>query len=142
MAAGKPHIALKYLKLASEIGHNDETIHSEIGIFLTDQGFFEEAQAELKKALIYNEDPSRVYNNWGYYYFKIKKHDKSIGSFQKAIALNPKNAGYYNNLAFVLFKTGRKAEAIATLQKSLTIKGDQPVIKGALERMEGDSKKN
>ena len=50
MAAGTPHIALKYLKLASEIGYNDEMIHSDIGIFLTDHGFFKEAQAELEKA--------------------------------------------------------------------------------------------
>ncbi|MBW1804077.1 MAG: DUF2723 domain-containing protein [Deltaproteobacteria bacterium] len=141
MAAGKPPVALKYLKLASETGYNDEMIHSDIGIFLADHGFFREAQVELEKALIYNEDQGLVYNNWGYYYAKIQKHDKAIASFRKAVAFNPGNVGYYNNLAYMLSRTGRKAEAIRTLRKSLAIRAEQPVIQDALKRWEGKMKK-
>jgi len=125
---GKPGVALKYFKAASKTGYNDDMIHSDMALFLTDHGFFEEARSELEKALMHYQDLSGIHNNWGYYYHKLGNSDKAIESFKKAIELNPDNYNYYNNLAFDLYEAGKKKEALSMLRKSLTIKEDQMKI--------------
>jgi Flp pilus assembly protein TadD len=125
---GAPKVGLEYLRLASQIGYNDDMIHSDIAVFLIDYGFFEEARLELEKALIYNDDLSGIHNNWGYYYYKSKNYKNAIASFRRAINLNPKNHAYLNNLGFSLLEVGRKKEALAAFQKSLAINGDQVKI--------------
>lgn len=126
---GASDVGLKFIRSASQIGYNDDMIHSDIAVFLTDYGFFEEARSELEKALIYNKDLSGVHNNWGYYYSKLKDYDKAIESFRKAIELNSNNHIYFNNLAFNLYKIGKKREAFLAFQKSLALNGNQPQIK-------------
>ncbi|MBW1853751.1 MAG: DUF2723 domain-containing protein [Deltaproteobacteria bacterium] len=126
---GVPKVGLEYLRLASQIGYNDDMIHSDIAVFLTDYEFFEEARLELEKALIYNDDPSGIHNNWGYYYYKIKGYYSAIASFRKAVKLNPKNHVYINNLGFSLLALGKKKEAFIAFQKSLAINGNQTKIK-------------
>jgi hypothetical protein len=124
------HVAegLQQLKTASTIGYNDTTIHSEIGLFLTDRGFFDEARNELEKALVYHDDLSGIYNNWGYYYNKKGDFFESIDFFQKALKLNPNNYTYHNNLGAILYKAGRKKEALLAFNNSLLINDDQPTI--------------
>jgi len=100
-----------------------------MAIFLTDSGFFKEARKELEKALLYHEDLSGVYNNWGYYYHKIGDYNKAIASFHKAIELRSNRSGYYNNLAFALYEAGKKKECFLAFQKSLAISENQPEIK-------------
>jgi len=127
-SSGQPSLGLDTMKLASRIGYDDNLIHSDIAIFLTDNGFFEEAHRELEKALIYHEDLSGVHNNWGYYYHKTGDHEKAIASFHKAIKLRPDRFYYYTNLAFALYDAGRKEESFLAFQKSLGINRNQPVI--------------
>jgi len=127
-AIGAPDIGLKYTRAASIIGYNDDMIHSDIALLLTDHEFFEEARSELEKALEFHGDLSGILNNWGYYFSKLKDFDKAIDYFRKAISLNPKNYLYYNNLAFNLYEAGKKKEAFLAFNKSLAIKGAQPKI--------------
>ena len=124
---GQRSLGLKNLGLASEIGYDDQLIHSDMAVFLTDQGFFEEAKTELEKALVYHEDLSGVYNNWGYYYHRTGDYGKAVLAFEKAVALRPDKPG------FALFETGRKQECETALRKSLAIQGNQPEIKKFLE---------
>ena len=79
--------------------------------------------------MIYHDDLSGVYNNWGYLYHKKGEHDKSVRSFERAVRLSPKNIGYRNNLGFALFEAGRKRESLLVLEKSLYLNEDQPQIK-------------
>jgi len=125
------HVAegLQKFKIASLVGYNDTSIHSEIGLFLTDRGFLNEARNELEKALVYHDDLSGSHNNWGYYYHKTGDYQKAIASFRKALQLKPNNYTYHNNLGVNLYKAGRKKEALLTFKKSLSIKDDQPKIK-------------
>jgi len=126
--AGDPVNGLRYIQNASRIGYNDTGIHSAIGIFLTDQGFFKEARKELEKALIYNENLSVAHNNWGYYYYKTGFYNKAVDSFRKAVKLRPEDEICHKNLGYALFRSGRKNEAEVAFQKSLSINGDQPEI--------------
>ena len=127
--SGQSQMGLNYIQQASEIGYDDNVIHSDMAVFLIDQGFFEHARHELEKALIYQDDQIGVYNNWGYFYHKMGEHENSVQWLQKAVALSPKNAGYHNNLAYALYKAGRKNEARLILEKSLALDPDQPEIK-------------
>lgn len=129
LTIGAPDIGLKYLRLASDIGYNDDMIHSDMALLFADHGFFKEARSELEKALVYNDDKSGVHNNWGYYYSKLNDFKSAIVSFHKAIELNPNIHSYYNNLAFCLYKVGKREDALQFFQKSLAIKGNQPAIK-------------
>ena len=124
-STGQVSAGLKTIKLASEIGYDDDLIHNDIAIFFIDRGFLEEGRRELEKAVLYHEDLSTVYNNWGYYYHKRGEYGKAVESLQKAVALKPHDIGYLNNLGFALIKAGRKKEAAEVYERSLKIKPDQ-----------------
>jgi tetratricopeptide (TPR) repeat protein len=134
-AMGHSPLALKYIKRASEVGFNDDLIHSEMAVFLVDEGFFKEARKELEKALVYYKDLDGIYNNWGYYYHKTGDYKNAINSFQKALELSPDNFGYHNNLGFALFEAGDREEARRMLERSLRINGKQPEIVKFIEKM-------
>ncbi len=126
---GNSPLALNYIKRASQLGYNDDLIHSEMAIFLIDKGLFEEGRKELEKALIYHDDLSGIHHNWGYYYHKIGDYNRAITSFQKAIELNPDNYGYHKHLGFSLYEAGKNEAAYRALQRSLAIEPDQPDTK-------------
>jgi len=126
--SGASDVGLKRLKLASQIAYNDGTVHTQMAIFLSDHGLFNEAKSELEKALVNYRDLGGVYNSWGYYYYKFGDYNRAVESFEKAIEVNPKNYAYYNNLGFSLYEAGKKDIAGVAFNKSLSIKDDQPRI--------------
>ncbi|MCP4576050.1 MAG: tetratricopeptide repeat protein, partial [Deltaproteobacteria bacterium] len=125
--------SLAQLRIASRIGYNDTAIHSEIGLFLTDRGFFHAARSAFEKALLYHDDLSGIHNNWGYYYHKTDDYKKAMASFSEAIALSPRNTTYHNNMGLISHKAGNKEEARLSFKKSLSINNDQPKIKAYME---------
>ena len=125
----QPDRGLKSIQRASKVAYDDTTIHSDMAVFLTDRGFFEQARLELGKALTYYEDLSGVHNNWGYYYHKLGDYNRAAKSYRKAIDLRPDHYGYYNNLALALYHGGKKDEATVAFEKSLAIEGNQPSLK-------------
>jgi len=127
--SGKVSEGMRLLKLASRIGYNDTSIHSDLGIFFTDRGLFENARRELEKALNFYDNLSGVRNNWGYYHHKMGNYEKAVASFKKAIKLAPDNHAYYNNLGFTLSRMGNKEEAMPVFRQSLSIRENQPIIK-------------
>ncbi|MCJ7594757.1 MAG: tetratricopeptide repeat protein, partial [Desulfobacterales bacterium] len=127
--SGRTAQGLKTLELAARTGFDDTLIHSDMGIFLTDYGFFEEARQALERALVYHEDLSGVYNNWGYYYHKIGEYEEAVISFRKAVDLKPERYGFLNNLAFALFEAGHKEEASRVFERSLSLKKNQPEVR-------------
>jgi tetratricopeptide (TPR) repeat protein len=134
-AMGHSPLALKYIKKASEVGFNDDLIHSEMAVFLVNEGFFKEARKELEKALVYHKDLDGIYNNWGYYYHKTGDYKNAITSFQKALELSPDNFGYHNNLGFSLYEAGDREEAHRILERSLRINEKQPEIVKFIENL-------
>ena len=126
--SGRINEAVGFLKLASRIGYNDTSIHSDLGVFYTDRGLFEDAGRELEIALDYHDNLSGVYNNWGYFYNKKGDKSNAIMSFEKAVRLAPENYAYHNNLGYLLFSADRKKEALSTFTTSLSIRKKQPEI--------------
>ena len=127
--AGNVREGLRFLHEASTVGYNDTSIHSDLGVFFSDQGLFENAREELTKALSFYDDLSGVHNNWGYYYHKKGNFEKALSSFRKALQLAPDKYAYYNNLGFTLNKMGKRKEAMIVFEKSLSIRENQPEIK-------------
>jgi len=132
--AGRPENGLESMQLASEVGYDDTTIHSDIAVFLTDRGFYKQARLELNKAMIYYEDLSGVHNNWGYYYNSLGSYHEAARSYRKAIRLRPHNHGYYNNLGLTLHRAGDRDGAALAFRKSLSINPDQPEIEEFLKK--------
>ncbi len=130
---GAVDAGIKRLKLASQIGYNDEVLQNELAIIYSDLGYFNEAREALENSLIYNSNSGWAYNNWGYYYSKLGEKDKAIDSIKKAVELDPDNTLYYNNLGNMFMDTGQKEEAIKVFKKSLSINGDQEGIKQILK---------
>ena len=128
---------LRRLKLASEIGYNDELIHTHLSLLFSDFGYFDEAKDELEKSLIYCQDLAGVYNNWGYYYSKRGDLDNAVDSIRKATEIDPDNKIYYNNLGNLLMEAGQKDEAVKIFRKSLSINDKQEDIKKRLEEIDG-----
>ncbi|MCF8131434.1 MAG: DUF2723 domain-containing protein [Deltaproteobacteria bacterium] len=126
--SGKRAEGMKFLNMASRIGYDDTSIHSDLGLFFVDQGLFENAREELSKALCYYKNLSGIQNNWGYYHHKKGEYEEAASSFRKAIKLEPNNHSYYNNLGFTLYKMDDQKEAKMVFKKSLLIKRDQPGI--------------
>ena len=131
---GKIAEAMKYLKMASEIAYNNMCIHSDLGIFFTNHGFFRKAREELIKALKFNRNSSGIQNNWGYYYYKRGDYEKAVAAFRKAISLTPEEYSYYNNLGVALKRMGLKQEAAKAFRKSIAIKPNQPRITKFINR--------
>jgi tetratricopeptide (TPR) repeat protein len=137
--AGQPSLGLNNMKVAAEAGYDDELIHSEMAVFLTDHGFLEEARAALEKALLHHEDLSGVYNNWGYYYHKAGDNQRAADFFQKAVDLKPERYVSYNNLGFALLEMGNKEKAHHAFQESLRLNPNQPEIKNWAEKTKRES---
>jgi len=125
---GKPGEGLRMLRLASAMGYDDTSIHSDLGVFYADHGLFEKARGELEKALKFHDNLSGVLNNWGYCYHKEGEYEKAVPFFKRAIHLEPDNHSYYNNLGFTLSRMGDREGAASVFRKSLSIKRDQPEI--------------
>ena len=123
--SGNPSYGLERLKLAAEIGYNDTLIHSEMAVFLTDQGFLEEARQALEKAMMYHEDLSGIYNNWGYYYHRKGDYQNAAASFKNAVELKPDQFGYYNNFGYALYELGDREGSKLAFKKSLAINVNQ-----------------
>jgi len=136
LTVGRSDDGLEAIAQASRIGYDHPSIHSDMAVFLTDRGFLEQARSELEKALVYYEDLSGVYNNWGYYHHKLGDYDQAAKWYRKAIELRPEEQGYCNNLGLALFHAGRKGEADAAFQKSLEIAPNQPELKRFLKTTE------
>ncbi len=136
LTAGRSDDGLEAMARASRVGYDHPAIHSDMAVFLTDRGLFEQARLELEKALTYYEDLSGVYNNWGYYYDKFGDYDEAAVWYAKSVELCPNNQGYYNNLGLALYRGGRKSEAHVAFQKSLDMAPDQRKLKRFLKSEE------
>lgn len=123
---------LKRLKMASEIGYNDEIINNKLALFYTDRGFYDMAEQELEKALDLGHDIAVAYNNWGNYHFKRGDIAKAIDSIKKAVEADPDNTIFYNNLGNMLMETGQIDAALNVFKKSLSIKNNQDDVKKIL----------
>jgi tetratricopeptide (TPR) repeat protein len=131
---GQRELGLKYIRMASQTGYNDELIHSELAVYLIANRYFKEARQELLKAEEYSRDTGSVYNDWGYYYYEIGELGEALTYFRKAVETDPTRFSYHSNYGAALFKAGKRSAAVSAFRRSLDLKKDQPDLRKLLEK--------
>jgi ribosomal protein S12 methylthiotransferase accessory factor len=138
---GNPEAALTLLRSAleqfpdpGEIG----SIHVHIASCLKELERYEEALDALDLAEKANPDLTEIYNLRGFCYFKLKKHNESITSFERVIELNPGSAIDYANIGSNLRELGHKKEAIRLYKIALELDPDIEFARAGMEKLEAE----
>jgi len=138
---GYPENALTLLQRAldqspdpGEIG----SIHVHIASCLKELERYEEALDALGLAEKANPELKEIYNLRGFCYFKLKKHNESIASFERVIELDPGSAIDYANIGSNLRELGHKQEAIRLYRIALELNPDIDFARTGLEKLEAE----
>ena len=105
-----------------------------LAIALLYEGRFEEAEAQLKKALAADVTFGPAHNNLGKVYYHQNKFYLSAWEFQNAIKLMPHHPEPRNNLGLVLEAVGKLDDAISLYGEALDLQPDNPHMLGNLAR--------
>jgi len=95
--------------------------HYNLGNIYNQQGFFDQAISEYKRALAIRPDFEDTLNNLGVAYMRKGNFDEAIAEYKKALAINPDSANAYYNLGTVNAKRGLMNKAISQLKKAITL---------------------
>jgi Tol biopolymer transport system component/serine/threonine protein kinase/tetratricopeptide (TPR) repeat protein len=119
-------------KKAIELNPNYPTAHHWRALALSASGRFDEALAEINRAL--ELDPSSLIINTalGDIYFLAGKNDQAIEQCRKTIEQNPKFVPAHTILRQAYEKKGMFTEALAEFQKEKELAGDNPGMKAKL----------
>ncbi len=91
------------------------------GLAFAQQGKYEEAIGEFKKAL--EKDPEQPYiqANMADALSKLNKNDEALAAYQKAISLKPDDGAMYTNMGVLLGKMGKTAESQEAFKKAASV---------------------
>jgi ribosomal protein S12 methylthiotransferase accessory factor len=138
---GNPDAALKLLRRAleqspdpGEIG----SIHVHIASCLKELERYQEALEALDLAEKANPDLREIYNLRGFCYFKLKKYNESIASFERVIELDPGSAIDYANIGSNLRELGHKEEAIRLYKIALELDPDIEFARTSMEKLKAE----
>jgi tetratricopeptide (TPR) repeat protein len=95
-----------------------------LGVTLQEQGRFDEAEANYKKAIALKPDFPEARNNYGATLKKLGRLGEAEASYRKAIALKPDYVEAIYNLGVTLQEQGRFDEAEASNRKAIALKPD------------------
>jgi serine/threonine-protein kinase len=88
---------------------------------LVPQGRFEEAQAELERALALDPLSLAVNTSVGLRFFYARELASAAGALRKTVELNPEFGAAHYFLGHALISMGRYGEAIAALERAVTL---------------------
>ena len=108
--------AQKQKQASTEVKANFDT-----GLQLAQQGKYDEAVAEYKKAL--EKDPEQPYilANMADALGRLNKNDEALATYQKAISLKPEDASFYTNMGVLLGKMNKTAESQEAFKKAASL---------------------
>ncbi len=105
-----------------------------LAVALLEDGRYDEAEVQLKKALAADVTFGPAHNNLGKVYYHQSKFYLSAWEFQYAIKLMPHHPEPRNNLGLVLEAVGKLDEAISLYGEALDLQPDNPNLLGNLAR--------
>ena len=114
------------------------SIYVHIASCLKELDRYEEALNALVLAEKANPELKEIYNLRGFCYFKLKKHNESIASFEKVIELDPGSAIDYANIGSNLRELGHKQEAIRLYRIALDLDPDIDFARTSMEKLEAE----
>jgi ribosomal protein S12 methylthiotransferase accessory factor len=114
------------------------SIHVHIACCLKELERYEEALDALDLAERANPELKEIYNLRGFCYFKLKKHNESIASFERVIELDPGSAIDYANIGSNLRELGHKQEAVRLYRIALELDPDIDFARISMEKLEAE----
>lgn len=118
---GKPDLAEKACRKATELDPNFAAAHNNLGCALTLQGKTGEAHLAFSKALAIEPDLAVAHKNLGNIWRDQGELTRATDAFRKAITLQPHYTEAYICLGDTLKDRGNFDEAITTYQHALAI---------------------
>jgi len=103
-----------------------------IGTCLKEMGRYDEAIAELEKAVDADPQDYMNYNLLGFCFYQLKQYEKAIAVFNKAVEINPGSAIDYASIGSNLRELGKFSDAITMYQMALSI---DPTLNFAMENI-------
>jgi tetratricopeptide (TPR) repeat protein len=91
------------------------------GLQLAQQGKYDEAIEQYKKALEKDPEQANILGNMADCYSKMDKNQEALELYQKAIAIKPDDAALYTNLGVILSKLGKNTESQEAFRKAATL---------------------
>ena len=116
--------AARELRHAIALAPDNPYARTNLAVMLKELHREPEAEAELKKALEYDEVFS-AYGNLANLYYNQKRLPEAIEMTKKALSLNPKNHTLWNNLAVYYDSLGEKANAEDAYRHEFALLEDQ-----------------
>ncbi len=116
------------------------SIYVHIASCLKELQSYEEALEALALAEKANPELKEIFNLQGFCYFKLKRHNESIASFERAIDLDPGSAIDYANIGSNLRELGHKREAIRLYSIALELDPGIDFARANIEKLEAELK--
>jgi len=95
--------------------------HNNRGVDYNNARLYDQAIADLTKAIALQADFPEAYSNRGISYHEKGFHDRAMADYDKAIALKPDFAQAYDNRGNAYFKQDRHEQAIADYSKAIAL---------------------
>jgi tetratricopeptide (TPR) repeat protein len=89
-----------------------------LGVQLTEEGKYDDAIVEFKKALEKLPDEPVIYAAIGNAQAKLGKNDDALASYDKAISMNPKDPSFFTSKGVLLNQMGKTAESQEAFKKA------------------------
>jgi Flp pilus assembly protein TadD len=106
------------------ITQNNPIISNNLGVALAQQGRYDQAVENYRKAIRDYPDYAEAYYNLGIALQKQGQNDEAISSYRQALKLNPDYAKAYLDLGVTLLAGGRSDEAVFCFNKTIRLKPD------------------
>jgi Flp pilus assembly protein TadD len=92
-------------------------------------GYWQEAEADFRRALELRPDQPQVLNYLGYTYVELGENlDEALDLIEKAVAAQP-NSGYIvDSLGWVYYRLGRYQEAVDQLERATELMPTDPIL--------------
>ncbi len=130
---GRPEEALDLAQRAlKNPGYDRPALaHVNMGLAYSQQGQFELAVAQFRRALTYRSLPE-AYHNLGLAYNRMERPDAAIQAFREAVRLRPAYAG----LGDALLAAGQVDEARRALERVIALQPDSPLAAASREKLD------
>ena len=134
---GRPEEALDLARRALKNPGYDRPVlaHVNMGLAYSQQGQFELAVAQFRRALTYRSLPE-AHHNLGLAYDRMGRPDDAIRAFRDAIRLRPTYAAAYAGLGDALLTAGQVDAARQALERVIALQPDSALAAASREQLD------
>ncbi|MCF8721974.1 DciA family protein [Nitrospina gracilis] len=129
MSLNRNKEALKAIDHAIALNKSHDAYYFEKGALLERMGRYEDAIANMTKALEINPNHSNAHNFIGYMYASRNiKLDRALYHLEQALSIQPRNGYFLDSLGWIYYKKGEPEKALAHIKKALIYTEPDPVL--------------